>query len=375
MLAYHRIPALPTDRAYRRFYMRVHAISLVVAFLIITIPACGGSGVNPTAPTYPTGKPTGITATAGSRSVQLNWNPVNGAAGYYVYISTDGVVFNKIQGELIMTPSFMAIDLTNNKTYYFGVSAVGTGGWETSIAYPGGAPKAKAVIPQVPGVQPNPLEGVPPDPPTNLQGIAKDSACEINWSFSPEADFHYYRIYRSESGGIFILIRDEYFSTNFRNTDLTNGKTYSYRITAVDNEDLESDPSNMVTLTPENFPPEQLQDVAIFVNSGRIVLEWSIPTETDIAKYAIERVEGIEPTTGAEIVGRIVIDKPTGTAAVPNVYAGGFIEAYIDLVTNTIVVRDMGIIAGTTYTYRLSAIDLTKQEGPPVQITAPIPAF
>ena len=359
--------------------MRVLAISLLAALLILSVSACSGSGVSPTAPTYPTGKPTGITAQSGSQSAELTWNAVGGAAGYFVYVSADGTIFNRVKGELIKTTQFLVLDLTNGKTYYFGVSAVGAGGWETSIAYPGGAPTAVPIVPETEGTPTNPLEGVPPAAPANLQGIAKDAACEMHWSANTEQDFSYYRIHRedeSSSFSSFAMIRDQYGSTSFRNTDLINGQTYSYRITAVDLESLESHPSNIVTLTPMDFPPEALKNAAIYVNPGRILLEWSIPEEGDITKYSIQRVEGIDPGTGAEVIFRFVIDKPTtGTAEVPEEYASGLVKVYIDLAHNKIVLQDMAVVFGTTYTYRIAAIDETKQEGPPVQLVAPLPVF
>jgi hypothetical protein len=356
--------------------MRLHAILLLVAFCIVLIPACGGSGNSPTAPTYPTGKPSGLSATAGNQSATLNWSAVAGAAGYYVYMSTDGSKFTKYRGELITTTNFKVLGLTNGHLYYFGVSAVGVGGWETSISYLGGAPTATPVKPTIPSENPDPEIGNPPDPPANVQGVAKDSATELSWDYNKEKDFSFYRIYRRvNSSGSYAKIRDNYVAISFRNTDLTNDSDYSYYITAVDTEGLESDPSNIVTLSPRNFPPEMVKNLTGFLNPGHITLNWTIPEETDIAKYAVERVDGVDPATKAEIVFRFTLTKPTKVYPEKEPYAGGAINVWVDLAQNMIILDDQALISGTVYTYRVSAIDNSGQEGATASYVFTLPAY
>ncbi len=361
--------------------MRFHSALLVVCVMLLMTLGCGGGdGEGPTAPTYPVGKPTGVDATPGNRSATVTWNEVPGAVGYYVYISYDGIGFHRYAGGVIRGTSFSVFNLNNGQTYYFGVSAVGSGGWESSISYPGGAPTAKAVIPR-PEVGPtDPNEG-PPDPPRNLQGVAKDAACEIQWTASEAGDLDYYRIYRLTGPptglSIWPLVVDQWTQTMYRDDDLVNDQSYSYRITAVDTETpaLESDPSNVVTLTPMDFPPEMLQNLSIYVNPGRILLEWDEPEEADITKYALERVEGKDPVSGAEIVTRFVINKPTGTLEDPDIYGEGLLMVYRDLERGIIVVQDMFVTVGVIYTYRVTAIDASNQEGPTAEITALIPVY
>jgi hypothetical protein len=163
----------------------------------------------------------------------------------------------------------------------------------------------------------------------------------------------------------------------YRDEDLINEERYSYRVTVMDTEvpAYESAPSNEVTLTPMDFPPEILTGLAIFVNPGRIVIEWDIPIEDDIAKYAIERVEAEDPITHAEILTRFEIDKPTRTAADPHIYLSGLVVAWVDLERNMVVVQDMAVTVGRTYTYRIAAVDLSGQEGPPATIASTLPVF
>lgn len=362
--------------------MRLNAFALLIVFTFITLAGCGGGeGPTPTSPTYPTGKPSGIKVTAGDESATISWNPVPGASGYYVYISENGVDFSKYHRYPITNTTFQIFNLINGNTYYFAVTAVGSNGWETSLAYPGGAPTAVKVVPADPGIAPNPEENTPPAPPKNLQGVAKDASVELEWDSNTESDFSFYRVYRRDDtanpGGDFTLARDGLTTNYFRNTDLTNDHKYSYYVTAVDNESpaLESEASNIISLKPLNFPPEPLKNLAIFVNAGRIVLEWGIPEEADIAKYAIQRVEGVEAPTGVEVISRFVIDKPTQGVDNPHIYGQGLIETYVDVVRDRIVLIDKSVVVGVIYKYRIAAIDKTKKEGPPVQIDAPMAVF
>jgi len=362
--------------------MRLYSILVLLLIFLVGSLSCGGGGKDksPVAPTYPAGKPTGVDAVSASQSATLSWNEVAGAVGYYVYISQDGVSFHKYDSNLLKVTSITLTDLTNGVTYYFGVSAVGAGGWESAIGYAGGSPKADPVVPGKAKPPDDPDAGRP-YPPENLQGVAKDSACELHWEPSLSGDIHYYRIYRATPEtrpfSAWPLVVDYWEELSFRDEDLLNDEEYSYRITVMDTEApaFESVPSNEVTLVPMDFPPEILTDLKIFVNPGRILVEWSIPIEDDIAKYAIERVEAKDPITGAEIVTRFVIDKPTRTAADPHIYLGGLVVAYVDLERSVVVVQDMAVTVGRTYTYRIAAVDLSAQEGPPATIASELPVF
>ncbi len=355
--------------------MRYLSTLIVLAVTIALMTACnGGDGSTPTSPTYPSGKPTGVTVDTGDRSATISWNPVGGASGYYVYISYDGTAFNRYGSGLVETISVSVYDLTNGKTYYFGVSAVGSGGWESSIAYPGGNPTANPVIPTE-YEDDDDDTGLKPPAPQNLQGVAKDSACELYWdpiSIIDVPDFAYYCVYRKALYGDYStwpLIKNYLHETNYRDADLNNEISYSYRVTSVDTEALESIPSNHVSLTPQDFAPEKLQNMVLIVNPGRIILEWTIPLETDIEFYAIERVEGIDPS-GAEIIIRFLITKPVEPVSNPKEYADGAIAVWRDIERNVIVVRDGAVFVGTKYTYRISAIDEENQEGQPTEIIA-----
>lgn len=382
MIAFKRMPAKTKIRFRRNFRleekMRLHTILLLVAFLVTSVISCNGGGSQvPTSPTYPAGKPANVKAVAGSKSATVSWNSVSGANGYYVYMSSNGTKFNRVEGGLLKNLKFTVLNLTNGQTYYFGVTAVGVGGWETGISYAGGSPTAMPVVPSLtPIITPDPEDGNPPDPPKNLQGIAKDASVELQWANNSESDFAFYRIYSRQSGaGDFSRLIDNYTDTEIRITDLVNGNQYEFYITAVDNETerKESNPSNVVFLRPQNFPPEKPTNLKLYVNPGRVLLEWDISNEPDIKQYAIERVEGVDPGSGAEIVARFKVNKPTGSN--PTLYANGFISVWADIDLGKINLQDTAIVIGSKYTYRISAIDTANQEGSTAEIVMTTPVI
>ncbi len=348
-------------------FMRIQSMLLILAISIGSLISCGGGGgdTNPASPTYPSGKPTGLTVETASNSVTIHWNQVPGAVAYFVYMSETGVQFTKYDSQEIKTTSFQVFNLINGSTYYFGVSAVGNTGWESSIAYVGGYPKAVPVIPGFTGPGPDPLEG-PPEPPRNLQGVPMDAAVEFHWEASVSGDVTGYRIYRIFEGiPEFTVIRDDYPDLSLVDSDLANTVAYSYYITALDSEGFESEKSNVITLTPLDFIPSIVTGLMNILNPGRIIVEWNVNPELDVVLYSIERVEESEIFPGGELIIRYMIAIPTSSDPLnPNDIIPGLIAAYLDVSRDKIVLIDKAIIIGTGYTYRIAAIDLAGQEGP-----------
>lgn len=347
--------------------MRVQSILLILAISIGSLVSCGGGGgdTNPAAPTYPSGKPTGLTFETASNSVTVHWIQVSGAVAYFVYMSETGVNFKKYDSQEIDTTSFQVFDLVNGNTYYFGVSAIGNTGWESSIAYIGGYPKAVPVVPGFSGPIDKPDDG-PPEPPRNLQGFPMDASVEFEWEASVSGDVTGYRIYRIFEGvPEFTVIRDQYPDLSLVDSDLNNDLTYSYYITALDSEGLESEKSNVITLTPLDFIPSIVTGLMNILNPGRIIVEWNLNPELDVVLYSIERVEEGEIFSGGELIIRYMVEVPTSSDPLnPDDVIPGLISTYLDVGRDKIILIDKAIVIGGSYTYRIAAIDLAGQEGP-----------
>ncbi len=100
----------------------------------------------------------------------------------------------------------------------------------------------------------------PPDAVTlNAPSSVDSTAATLSWGESSAHDFAYYRLYRDEiatvtTGSALVVELDDPAFTSFRDTELTPGARYYYRVFVVDDAaEAESTGSNTVNLvTPEN---------------------------------------------------------------------------------------------------------------------------
>lgn len=83
-----------------------------------------------------------------------------------------------------------------------------------------------------------------PEPPTGVSLLVLPDAVEVSWSPSPEGDLARYHVYRALGGTepqrVGELLAEQRI---LRDTDLVRGRTYTYRVTAVDRDGNESGPS------------------------------------------------------------------------------------------------------------------------------------
>lgn len=79
-------------------------------------------------------------------------------------------------------------------------------------------------------------------------------------------------------------------------------------------------------------------------------------------------VQESEIFPGGELIIRYTIDVPTSSDPLnPNDIIPGLIATYLDVTRDKIILIDKAIIIGSDYTYRIAAIDLAGQEGPPAE--------
>lgn len=101
----------------------------------------------------------------------------------------------------------------------------------------------------------------PPSAPSQVSAASGAGTTELEWSAPEASDLDGYRIYRSPDQPIEIetstpLNTDSLVSkTSFTDRGVSNGTTYRYRVTAVDDSENESTPSDSVRVTPFADPP------------------------------------------------------------------------------------------------------------------------
>jgi predicted phage tail protein len=322
-------------------------VTLAVTFLAAVIAggptllaAPGGSGVSfvltamqgSQARILNPGPPTGLTATAGNAQVSLAWTaPVDdgGAAiiGYNVFLGTSPGG-ESAHASMITATGYTVPGLANGTTYYFTVEAVNDA--ELSSA-PSGEASATPVAP-----------ATAPGAPTALAATAGDAQVSLAWT-APASD-----------GGATITGYNVYEGTsqNFKDTTpaasskgtgltitkLTNGTTYYFRVTAV-NDVGEGPASGAASATPAAAitAPGAPSGLTATPGNGRVTLSWTAPASDG----------------GAAITGYVIFQgtSPGGEAASPAASSKGT-GLTITKLTN-----------GTAYYFKVAAVNKAKEQG------------
>lgn len=211
--------------------------------LIAGLSACTSS--DPVGPSDPAGPlpaaPLNLDGFYYAQAVTLNWDLAPGWNGESFRIfgkrvsDPEYLFIAQVTNCRAGSCSFRDVNILPGVTYRYYVAAVGSGGRE--------APSASAIDIQVP-------QPVAPPAPGGLRAVALDGAIYLNWDDrSREAeDFAFYRVY-FDSGDQPALM-GETDSEGFIDFLVTNGNTYSYFVSAVDDRGHESQGSALAQATP-----------------------------------------------------------------------------------------------------------------------------
>jgi len=186
--------------------------------------------------------PTGLTATAGSGQVVLNWNASSGATSYNVKRSTTSG--SETQLATATTTSYTDNAVTNGTKYYYVVSAVNSSGESGNSTEASATPQAPAS---------------PPAAPTGLQAAAGNTQVSLTWNASSGATS--YHVKRSTTSGSGYTQIAAPAVTSYTDTGLSNGTTHYYVVSAL-NAAGESANSAQASAKPAGAAP----DVTITIN-------------------------------------------------------------------------------------------------------------
>ena len=237
--------------------------------------------------------PPGVTAFAGNHRVLATWPVVPGALGYNVLRSTardtgyapvaTGIV-GPVCGSGVRMMTYTDSTAVNRKSYYYAVQAVNPEG--CSVASP---PSAE--------VTPTPrIAAVPPVPTQFKIAASGHHHVALRWDAAPGTDF--YSIWRTTLhgdgvGGAYPLrtiLLDLTPGTRFTDASPTDGRMYSYYVTAI-NAAGASAPSSSETVVPLPAPPASAPTSLVgrwakTRNGTAITLNWSpVPGATGYAVY------------------------------------------------------------------------------------------
>ena len=223
---------------------------------------------------------------------QLTWAAVDGAAKYEIYRSTQQSTGYSLLGTTTST-SYVNTGAAVGKTYYYKVRALNVdgaaGAYSSTVS---GAAKAVA-----------------PAAPTVTMTYSDSGKPKLTWSAVSGATS--YRVYRSESRGTGYSLLGTTSSTSYVNTGAAVGKTYYYRVKAVNSAGT-SAYSNIVSgRAKAAIPAAPRVTIGTSSASGKPQLTWA--AVDGAAKYEIYR--STQQSTGYSLLGTTTSTSYVNTGA------------------------------------------------------------
>lgn len=219
---------------------------------------------------------------------------------------------------LITAPTYEDAGLDDGEFHYT-VTAIDEYGFESAPSNTATAPVGDVV---------------PPAAPLNLTATADGSDIICTWAASPEPDLAGYNLYKKTDQGWTMVNGFVLTNTTFTDATLPNG-TYTYRVTALDTADNESEPSNEASATVAvALPGEPINLTVTPVPEGNaLTICWEYTGDT-VAGFNLYR--STEP-------------------------GGSYVKVNNELITDTCYL-DTGLTNGVTYYYKVVAVDMPGNE-------------
>ena len=167
----------------------------------------------------------------------------------------------------------------------------------------GPGPPSEVVVAQAVG---------PPPAPTGLRAAPGNARVTLTWNAPPRtAVIGEYR-YSSDGGITWEAIPDSFaYPTRFTVTGLTNGRTYTFALVAV-NPNGSSPASASVTATPRGGPPAKPAGLAAEPGDAEVTLTWDDPLDPSISTYQLKQdaaawadITGSDATTTSHTVSTL----------------------------------------------------------------------
>jgi len=231
-----------------------------------------------------------VSSDAGDSKVELKWDypPYMGnendiVVGFNLYRKRDKNDFEKINKVLIMRQDELKertdFGVENNVSYSYYITAVDCIGRESSPSET---------------VTAEPLDLTPPSFTRGLDLHEEDGICLLSWNMNLELDLSHYDIYRS------LDVNADYNKINstpihadkssYSDSNVYFGRTYYYKIKAIDLSGNESEFSNIISGRPsDSKPPTSPRNVTVTIENQYVRLNWQAPVDADLQGYYIYR--------------------------------------------------------------------------------------
>ena len=264
--------------------------------------------------------PAAPSVTAGNSSTgkpRLTWKAVSGAVSYRIYRSESRGTGYSLLGTTSST-SYVNTGASTGTTYYYRVKAVNRDGMASAYSNIVSG-KAKAAAPAAPSV---------------TAGNSSTGKPRLTWKAVSGAVS--YRIYRSESRGTGYSLLGTTSSTSYTNTGAKAGKTYYYRVKAVNRDGMASGYSNIVS--GKATLPAPVLNIGLSVSSGKPMLAWdAVPGATSYRIYrSTSRGTGyslLATTTSTSYVNTSAAKGTTYYYRVKAVNRDGMVSGYSNIVS------------------------------------------
>jgi len=265
------------------------------------------------------GTPINLVASPGNGEVNLTWSAPSSNGGFLI---TEYRIYRSTSASLPDTPigtstttNYRDEGLSNGVTYYYWVSAVNSKG-EGQVG---------DMVTAVPAAVPS--------PPRNFQLTEGVGYVDLSWDVPSDpgsSPITSYSIYRGATSNIQSPMYTLITGTTFRDSNITNGVTYYYWVSAVSNSGI-GERSTVLTITPamERTTPSVPQNLNAELQNGTVSLRWAAPNSdggATITQYLIYR--GLTETNLVQI----------GSAT-------------------ELLYNDTNTIKGVTYYYAVSAVN------------------
>jgi len=216
----------------------------------------GGNGpLSGVASAIPLAPPANLTAMRGDRQITLSWEPSAGATRYTVYRRMSGQRELTALASGVVAPPFTDTGLSNGTSYHYRVRATAEGSSS-------GLSNAAWAKPQPP----------PPEAgPASLTATAGNARVQLSWT--PVNGATRYRIFRTTTGTFAGPPIASVTGITFKDSGLTNGTTYHYRVTGW-NPGGDSPPSDVAVVTPM-APPAVPTGLTAKAGDRKITLSWA----------------------------------------------------------------------------------------------------
>jgi hypothetical protein len=185
--------------------------------------------------------PGSLTVTATASGVELAWTAGAGAAAGFD-------VLRRVEGESSFGDAIAQVP-GDRLTHTDASAAFGTRYEYTVRSVAARDPLVESIDGPVRAIEY--VDTFAPPVPTNVVALAEEGRIRLLWDRVEAPDLAGYRVYRQEDGGAPVeLPREEGAGADHVDGEVRSGATYVYRVTAIDLEDNQSEPSEPATATP-----------------------------------------------------------------------------------------------------------------------------